>query len=529
LCEREQVEQKSKVIINVKTFSVVKEILKKGFAVPWYPIAISAYPVLALLAANMGQVRPDAVVRPLLISILSGGLLFLIVWLFLRRAHKAAFLTALWLGLFFSYGHIHIYFAEKYPDSNFTVWLAAGWIALFILTLLWVTRPKLTFASAAAPLNMVALALLVMPVWQISSESQPRTVHALALAKAPVQTDLVRPDYPPDVYLFVLDSYTRADLLQQAYGFDNGEFLRGLEARGFFVAECSQSNYVRTEISLGSSLNMQYLPELSEKFSPDSTSRRLLWEALKHNAVRYNFESMGYETVTFETGFEWLNLSDADHYLSPPPISSGMTEFEGLLLRTTLARHAEDWGWVDPDQLLGVVFRDRFNYAFDSIADIARNPRPTFSYIHLISPHPPFVFDADGSPTHPADFWNEQRLYPGNLYQKGYVNQVQFLNKKMLQAVDTILGESQVPPIIIIQGDHGPWLQPREKRMWILAAMYFPSHKDKLYSNITPVNFFRLVFNIYFGGKYDMLQDVSYFSPVPKLYEFSEVPNQCGE
>jgi hypothetical protein len=329
------------------------------------------------------------------------------------------------------------------------------------------------------------------------------------------------------VYFFLLDSYGRGDLLKQAYGFDNSEFLSGLEQRGFFVAECSQSNYVRTELSLGSSLNMQYLQELSDKFSPDTTARRLLWDSLKHNAVRYNFESMGYETVTVETGFEWLNIKDADHFMSPPAISSGMTEFEGLFMRTTLARYAQDWGWVDPDYLLGVGFRDRFNVVFNNIDDITQMPQPTFAYLHLISPHPPFVFDPEGNPTYPADFWNDQRMYPGKLYQKGYVNQLQFLNKKILQAVDTILAESDVPPIIIIQGDHGPWLQPNDKRMWILAAMYLPGHNDELYPTVSPVNFFRLVFNSYFGGKYDLLKDVSYFSPVPKLYDFSEVPTTC--
>jgi hypothetical protein len=215
--------------------------------------------------------------------------------------------------------------------------------------------------------------------------------------------------------------------------------------------------------------------------------------------------------------------------MSPPPISSGMTEFEGLFLRTTLARYAQDWGWVDPDYLLGVGFRDRFHNAFNSIDEITKMPEPTFSYIHLISPHPPFVFDPNGNPTYPPDFWNQQRMYPGNLYQKGYVNQAQFLNKNILQAVDTILANSDVPPVIIIQGDHGPWLQPNNKRMWILAAMYFPGQADKLYPTISPVNIFRLVFNEYFGGNYELLNDISFFSPVPKLYDFSQVPNSCGK
>ena len=508
---------------------VIRGNLNRWFSIPWYPLALSAYPVLALLAVNTGQVDLEAGIRPLLASILFGGLLFFLLWLIVRQVYRAAFLAALWVALFFSYGHVHIYVDQTYPETNYTLWLVFGWLVLFFLAFFWVTRPKLTFISATAPLNIVALALLLMAGWEILSETSPRSVRALALPEAPVQTDLVRPANPPDVYLFVLDSYGRADLFQEAYGFDNSEFLDGLKERGFYIAECSQSNYVRTEISMASSLNMEYLQELSDTFEPDNTSRRLLWDALKHNAVRYNFRALGYKMVTVETGFEWLNIDDADYYLRPPPISSGLTEFEGLFLRTTLARYVQDWGWVDPDYLLGVGFRDRFRNVFNNVDDIARMPQPTFAYLHLISPHPPFVFDPNGKPTYPPDFWNDQRLYPADLYQKGYLNQVQYLNKRLLQAVDTILAESDVPPVIIIHGDHGPWLQPRDRRMWILAAFYLPGHEDQLYPTISPVNFFRVVFNSYFGGKYEILDDISYFSPVPHLYNFSRVGTTCRQ
>jgi hypothetical protein len=505
----------------------MKLIFINWFSKPWYPIVISAYPVLALLSANAGQVPPSAVLRPLLVSIVFGGLLFLIVWLFLRKTHKAAFLTTLLLALFFTYGHAYIYIDEKFPKSNYTTWLAAGWIVLALLAILWATRPKLTFVSSASTLNTIALALLIMSLAQTNFGDSPRGAHALGLAKAPIESDLVRPDNPPDVYFFLLDSYTRSDLLQQAYGFDNSAFITELEKRDFFVAKCSQSNYGRTELSLGSSLNMQYLQGLNETFIPTNTARSLLWDSLKHSAVRYNLESMGYKTVGFETGFAWLDLNDADYFMSPPPISSGMTDFEGLFLRTTAARYAQDLGLVDPDYLLAVDFRDRFNYIFNSMDDIAKIQDPTFSYIHIISPHPPFVFDPNGNPTYPADFWNKQRQYTPGLYQKGYLNQLQFLNRNMLQAIDTIVADSKTPPIIIIMGDHGPWLQPRNKSFLNLEAIYFPGNKDKLYSTISPVNIFRLMFNTYFGGKYDILKDASYYSPVPNLYNFSDIPYPC--
>ena len=137
------------------------------------------------------------------------------------------------------------------------------------------------------------------------------------------------------------------------------------------------------------------------------------------------------------------------------------------------------------------------------------------------------MFGPNGEPTYPPDFWNEDREYPGDLYAKGYQNQLTFLNEKILQAMDTLISESDTPPIIVLQGDHGPWLQPKNKRMWILNAYYLPGQADKLYPTISPVNTFRLIFDEYFGGTYDMLEDVSYFSPVPKLYEFSEIPNNC--
>jgi hypothetical protein len=236
---------------------------------------------------------------------------------------------------------------------------------------------------------------------------------------------------------------------------------------------------------------------------------------------------MGYTTINFASSFAWLELSDAGKFLSPPPYSNSMTDFEGLFLRTTLARFVKDWGGIDPDALFGQGFRDRFNFIFNSIDNVVKMKSPKFAYIHIISPHPPFVFDAQGNPTYPPDFWNGNRQYPPDLYAKGYVNQAKHLNEKMLAAVDTILANSKTPPIIIIQGDHGPWMQPNNKRTWILNAYYLPGHNDKLYPTITPVNSFRLVFDTYFGGKYDMLKDTTYYSPTPKLYQFTEIPNTC--
>lgn len=108
-------------------------------------------------------------------------------------------------------------------------------------------------------------------------------------------------------------------------------------------------------------------------------------------------------------------------------------------------------------------------------------------------------------------------------YMAGYREQVQFVNQRILQVIDEILRTSQTPPIIIVQGDHGPgamfhWDALEEsclpERLSILNAYYLPDGKTgELYDAISPVNSFRVVFNTYFGTDLNLLEDRTYAIP----------------
>ena len=501
--------------------------LNEWFSIPWYFIVFSAYPVLTLLASNIGQVKIRSGLRPLVMSILIGGVLFLLLRLVLKDAYRAAFLSTLWMVLFFSYGHVYTKLIEKWQKINLTPYLLIASLILAILFAIWVTRPRFTFRDSALALNVVSLGLVIMSIWQIGSDLPRGNGHRIVAKNSPVQ-DLVRPQNPPDVYYFILDMYTRQDLLKSAYGYDNSGFVKDLESRGFYVAQCSQSNYTRTEISLTSSLNLSYLQELDPQFNdPNSIARGKLWDALKHNTVRYELENMGYKTISFANGFPWSEMDDVDMFITPPAFSSGMTEFETLFLQTTMARTLQDFGWLNLDEIDGQNYRDRDTTVFNSIKNIAAMPGSKYVYIHLILPHPPFVWGPDGTHTDPANYWDAKKLYPAGKFAIGYTNQMTFLNRKLLEMIDTIQSESKTQPIIILQGDHGPWIQPNPQHFFILNAYYLPGHNDQLYPQISPVNSFRYVFNNYFGAKYDMLPDITYFSPTPKLYNFSVVNNPC--
>ena len=89
------------------------------------------------------------------------------------------------------------------------------------------------------------------------------------------------------------------------------------------------------------------------------------------------------------------------------------------------------------------------------------------------------------------------------------------VNARLIPILQEILDRSSTPPIIIIQGDHGfPVIKDTPSTgniSPILNAYYLPGlGQDGLYPTISPVNTFRLIFNDYFGGQYELLLDQSY-------------------
>src|SRR5215208_5130826 len=112
----------------MNSLNKMKKNLSAWFAIPWYFVPFSIYPVLSLLAFNIGQVKVGTGWRSLLISVLFGGLLFLLLNLLLRNAYRAAFLTTLVLVLFFSYGHVYDLLLEKWAKVKLDPYLLTAWL-----------------------------------------------------------------------------------------------------------------------------------------------------------------------------------------------------------------------------------------------------------------------------------------------------------------------------------------------------------------------------------------------------------------
>jgi hypothetical protein len=309
----------------------------------------------------------------------------------------------------------------------------------------------------------------------------------------------------PDVYYVILDGYGRADALATHYGFDNGPFLAELQQRGFVVADRSTSNYPYTYLSLASSLNARYLTDEIARGEP----YRAYLSLIRSGSVPERFRDRGYRFDLIRS--PWAGTSGsplADELLGPsPPLDD---EFEAALLDQSLFR-----GLVPQPSVA-----DYHLAAFDALEASSTDPRATFTFSHIVAPHPPYVLDRDGNVVLDTAALRGQWGGPDN--ERGYLEQLRFVNARLLEAIDRILAASTTRPIIVLQGDHGTWSSRYEvgiahqvveaERMSNLNAYLVPDEVAALlYPEITPVNTFRAIDRGLFGEPVLLLPDERWY------------------
>ena len=494
---------------------------------PLHLFLFATYPILALVGINIAEVDLSAGLRPLLLSLFVAGLMAVALYLLYRDWRRAALISTIFLILFYPYGHIYILLKGVQIESFFLFrhrTLIPIWFGLGALAFWWGARKSLNVRSITYGLNVIGLFMLVFPLLQITSFLFQSRSSQTGAEKNISALGLNAGSQPPDIYYIILDGYGRADVLKDEYGYDNSDFLNALRELGFYVAECSLSNYAQTQLSLASALNFNYLDALGDRFVPGSDDRTGLDTLIHQSAARVGLEKAGYKTVAFATGFLATELTDADYFLGPGYSWGDLNEFESVLMGTTLARLIQDGNRFGMQTSGSERFRERTLFTLDKLDELSYIEGPKFVFVHIIAPHPPYVFGPTGGPVEPADVGTTRTEEGASHYR----DQAIYISSRMKEIVPKLIANSDVPPIIVIQGDHGPTVasSPRA-RMSNLNAYYLPGVDAAFYPTITPVNTFRVIFNTYFGQNLELLEDVSLYSEYTDPFEFKVVPNSC--
>jgi len=490
----------------------------------------------------MEEIFINSIGRLLIILIFSTAILLVLFYWLTKDWQKSGLYLGFILLLFFTYGHIHTFkevavggiliFRHKYL---MIVWLLIGVAGVISIRRIKDLSPFTTFA------NSMSLILLLFPVISIGQYVIEENVYNSRVETQALSSyDLSAPSPAPDVYFIVLDAYGRADVLQNLFGYDNSVFISDLEDMGFYVVQCSQSNYARTQLSISSTLNMDYIQNLVSDLQQDEVK---YWASplLIHSQVRNIFEGLGYKTVAFYNGYPRVHWEDADYFLQPQERSSlwvqldaKLTSFEEMFLNTTL------FGIIIDSQAGTRISsnpsrREADLYMLETLPKIPGLVGPKFIYAHLMLPHPPFVFGPNGEEvtlSTSGDGLNDVQEYQDEASRIGYRDQLIYTNSRIIPVLREIIENSPTPPIIVLESDHGPTgYGGAINRMGNFMAFYFPDRDvtNLAYPSITPVNSFRLLFNEYFGGDYPLLDDFSYYSDATYNFNYEIVPNTCVE
>ncbi len=327
----------------------------------------------------------------------------------------------------------------------------------------------------------------------------------------------LKADWKPDIYYIILDSTGSAKTFHEVFTLKDLPFFDYLKKRGFYIADQSHSNYDRTMLSMSSSLNFSYVNYLSDLLPKDCRDFTIPFRLMQKNRLAYCLRELGYKIVNVGSSFPPTEYNpDADIN-----VYTGFCNdvFLGIVHTMTFIRPFEKYS-----KLLGDLVRDKKSWSFTkaNIDRVVNIPGPKFVMIHILLPHPPFVFAADGSKL-PLD----KNLIIESYTVEKYRNQAIYTMNHAPQMIDTIMKAPGGPSIIIVQGDHGPatkfipFQYPEaylKERFGILNAYYLPRCKpDCLYSSISPVNSFRVILNHYFHASLPLLPDKSYYAP-PDFY-----------
>jgi hypothetical protein len=523
---------------------------------PIHPFLFGLYPILHLLAQNIAFIPFTDALRSMGFTV-AFALFFLMGFrLILKDWQKAGWICTILTFLFFSFGHVANLLGDGLRGLGVTLdiplfgWI---WLVLFVPLPIFVLRAK-SLDRSTQLINLIGITLFLFPVFTIVAAGieknllgdvdRQRLSQMRNEAQAEASIPQIDPAERPDIYYIVLDGYERGDMLQEYYQYDNSAFLAALGERGFYVADASRSNYLTTTYSLNTSLNLLYFHEY-----PAALFKQARYN-LYTDYVSEFLRRQGYRIVVFDSGTGDSNFQYADLFVSSPSIQTNdpvVNAFELLLLRTT---YALVWfptgdrgnGGAEGDGLLASsvnreldVRRERIRYAIDHVPDYAAQEGPSFVFSHITLPHFPFLYGPDGEELgyreNPNLYWYQ--VDPEH-YIEDYGYQLDYLNRAILEMIDSIQVNTKRPLVILLQSDHGDeyyldWKSPTDVgiqiRSAILNAVYFSdeSYAD-LYPALSPVNNFRIILNHWFGTQYPLLPDKTYSHPHPVDTPYNVIP-----
>ena len=509
-----------------------------------YPFLFAILPILHMASGNIGKYRIEDLVVVLGSFLAACGIVYALVAAALRvtgrgRMRLAPLIVLVPVLAFFNYRMF-----SRWLPGQFGHLLSISIALLVIGTIVaWLAKRPHYLDKLNTFLTLSSTILVVHSLGKIIAgelhgrRTIERSVLVKQLARPIRSRDSTNPasGRKPDIYLIVLDQHANSSVLRHIYGFDNRAFEDSLRRLGFTIPSVVWSNYARTTLSLPSLLNAAHLAPVAAELGSEETNVALADYLVENNRAVSYLHQQGYRFVFFPSQWwpatrrnshadvtfrAWTGLS-LDHAVASSNLSRKLRPMT-LLGSTSLGSDRAD--------------ADFLRRTLAGIKTVTGSSTPTFAFAHLMSPHTPWVFDqacrtVSGPRIRPPPFRYQDR-------RQAYVEQVQCIDSLVLDVVHHLVKHSAVPPVILLQGDHGSNLLEYERatsaervspaqaweRFGAFGAYYLPEGGAKLFRDTTTVvNVLRHVLVYYAGADLPLEPDDLYMSLEQRPFAFFQV------
>jgi hypothetical protein len=270
--------------------------------------------------------------------------------------------------------------------------------------------------------------------------------RAASVMDPPTMTGYREDHGGPPMYVVLLDGYPRIDTLADL-GIDNSAFVAALEARGFDHYPDAVSVHTNTHKTLLAMLTDDPVDDESGDLEERRSIRRRL------------IVPPGFVAVDPPMGF--VVLGPGPH-IDP----GGATTFDGELLGLSVA------GVAAPD-LAWALLRSGLDARLENALAVMASGSHERLFVHLLSPHPPFLHDANGQTSGPRLCWPHCHLLPTiehmgisrEAFASGMAASLNVLNRRLLETIDEVI-DDEPQAVIVLFGDHGARVSESDRDEW---------------------------------------------------------------
>jgi hypothetical protein len=531
----------------------------------YIPIAMLALtPVLSKYLLNSYQLSIQEIWFPLVMNLTTAAILTAGFYRLWSKNRLAAYIGAILATAILTNGYDFRFLIiepvlqaiiplPKLTDQIYSLIL----IALILITSYWSGRGVAHFTTIKKwnPHNIItAISIAIGSTFVLQAIPAARNIATawpqffyqppkITAAKPPSETPR------PDIYYIVLDRYASPEVLSKQFNYNNADFLKFLSDKQFYIREDSHQNYPYTAQSVASTMNLDYNHDMIQKFGNSSLQTIIPYnQTIRNSALAKYLKSIGYKYTLIGNWYETSNLSP---YADQTFLDQGqLTLLNKTFVIDNFGKNelleSPYWRLIQPGLTLSKYKLFGYNNAggdqmtlnqIKALKTISKQPAGNkFVFAHMLIPHDPYFFNADGSLNPYRDGDNN-----GQPIKQKYINQVKFINEQIKDVINQINSNSRGQAVIILQADEGPYPidlnrenfnqdlilgelangsmlkwsdQDLQMKFGNLAAYYIPGASESdLQAGGTTVNAFRLVLNTLFNTKLPYLPDCYYAYP----------------